>query len=138
MRTRSSKLFALIISGLFMISLSLVGTAQTVNPEVVMKFTRQANGKVAIINAVDQKVFNFQVVGLITSTDVDNFKNKFLGRQGVVSMTIADQVVNGERSGNIIFARGTKGTYIRDLLVKAGINQIYIDGDVKPVDEIGQ
>lgn len=122
----------------FMILTFSVNTyAQTANADVLMKFQRHTNGKVATLNALNQKVFDFQVAGLITQTDVNNFKSKFEGHRAVISVTI-DAAINGERMGTIVFASGTKFTYIKEVLVKAGISQVMIDGVLQPVDGLGK
>lgn len=136
MKAKFIRFFLVTLGCILLYSMQL--TAQTAKPEVILKFKRQDNGKIAMINAVGQKVFNFEVSGLATQTDVSNFKSKFEGRQGLVSLTISNAESATDRSGTFIFERGTKGSYLRDLLIKAGIKTIYIDGVAYSVDELGK
>jgi hypothetical protein len=138
MKSRITYCLMILLTGVFFLALSSELTAQTMNPEIMMKFQRNSDGKVVVINAVGQKVYNFSVSGLVTTPDVDNFKNKFIGRSMVVSISVDAAVSNGDRTGTIIMERGTKVSYTRDLLIKAGILNIMIDGAIKPVEEIGK
>jgi hypothetical protein len=138
MKSRITYFLMILLTGVFYLALSSEITAQTMNPEIMVKFQRQTNGKVVVINDAGQKVYNFNVSGLITTPDVDNFKSNFIGRKSVVSVSINEAVSNGNRAGTIIMERGTKAAYTRDLMIKAGIVNIMVDGVIKPVEEIGK
>jgi hypothetical protein len=137
MRIKLTSLIACLSCGIFMMMCASASFAQTSSNQAILKFYHQENGKIATKNAMNQKVFNFEVSGLNTSNDVTIFKNHFYGRAGVISIQVGE-LINDERNATITFEPGTKGSYIRDLLIKAGINQVYIDGVLKSVDELGK
>lgn len=138
MKTRFAYILSLMVTSLFIFSQAFESIAQTSNPEILMKFQRKADGKVVDINAVGQKVFEFTVIGLNSQADISNFKARFTGREYVFSVNISESTINGERTGSIILDRSTHGGNVKELLIKAGITNISIDGEVKPVEEIGK
>ena len=112
--------------------------AQTKSPEVLMLFERQDNGKVAQINASNQKVFPFYIEGLITQTDVAHFNSLITKDKLVVSVKITETLANGQRKGSIVMDQNAKLPNFQAVLRNAGINTISIDGELKSVDALGK
>lgn len=112
-------------------------TGQNAENNMKLIFSRNTDGKVATMNAVGQKVFNFLVEGIANEKQSDDFIRKFKGKEKVIYVYLS--VSNEEKTtykAIIVMDQQAKLQDFKELLKDAGFSEISIDGKVVSVDEL--
>ena len=105
------------------------------NP-VKMKFTKEM-GKIVKVSKDKKKHITFNVEGLNTPTEVDNFVNNIKSHTLVLEVSISQEIYGVDRKGKMVLSMDADIDYLKKILTNLGLVNIYIDGEIKPVSEIG-
>lgn len=86
------------------------------------------NGNLFTVNAQKQKVIDLYVTGLSSSEEVTAFITKFKAQEGVIDITISNDLVDNKRVATATFFEGAQKAFLKKVLINTGVQQIIVDG----------
>jgi hypothetical protein len=119
-----------------LISVIAISAAFAQGNPVKMKFTREM-GKIIKVSKDKKKHISFTVEGLNTPAEVDNFVNNIKSHTLVMEVDISQEIYGVDRKGKMVLSMDADIDYLKKILTNLGLVTIYIDGEIKPVSEIG-
>jgi hypothetical protein len=112
-------------------------SGQNVENDIKLMFSRHVDGKIATLNAVGQKVFDFSIDGILNKKQADEFAQKFRGKENVVLVNIIEPDENNNQyRGVIVLDKQSKIHNFKELLTDTGFSNIYLDGILVPVEDL--
>ncbi|HNW69058.1 MAG TPA: hypothetical protein PKI01_01550 [Bacteroidales bacterium] len=121
---------------LFLISSKFV-LGQNPGRDYKLMFSRDADGKIATMNAVGQKVFNFSIEGLANKQHADDFTKSLNNNPLVVYVNLIEpKDIGGQWKGVFVLEKKTKLPDFEKLLSDTGIAGIYVDGALVAIEDL--
>jgi predicted Zn-dependent protease len=129
MKTTARIIISSILFSLFILSAS----AQTTDTYFIVN---KINGKIVSKAENGEKTINFDIVGLTTKPQVDEFITKFKSMRGVVSISVATVAVDGKWAATAVVYKYADKKYFQNLFTWLGIKYIMIDNTKYLTEEL--
>jgi len=119
------KLFVSAIIAVFLFT-TTVG-AQVTTKDVTVTVNKKGT-KYFETNASGQKTFNFTISGLATQAELNAFATTFRAIAGVEKLDVSTTMTNSKWTATAIFSEKATKAFLANVLKKAGVTKIIIDG----------
>jgi len=112
-------------------------SGQNTGNDLKLNLSRGEDGKIATLNAVGQKVFNFSVDGIANKQQSDDFVKNLKSNLHVVFVNIIEPEANNDQwKGVFVLDQKTRLPDFKKLLSDAGITGIYVDSVLVAVENL--
>jgi hypothetical protein len=112
-------------------------SGQSTGNDLKIMFPRGADGRIAMLNAVGQKVFNFSIDGITNKQQSEDFAKRIKSNLHVVFVNLTKPYGNNDQwKGVFVLDRKTKLPDFKKLLYDAGIEGIFVDGQLVAVEDL--
>lgn len=129
MKKLSGALLSFVIIMMFYFSLS----AQT---NEVFLVINKIDGKIVTKAVNGEKTINFDIAGLTTKKEVDDFATKFKSMRGVVSITVSPDAIDSKWNATAVLYKYATKKYFQSLFTWLGIKYIMLENTKYLTEEI--
>lgn len=121
---------------LFLVSGNIV-LGQSAGKNFKLRFSRGADGSIATINAVGQRVFNFAIEGIANKKQADDFEEAIKSNPHVAYVTLNEHNdKSGLWQGVFVLDKKTKLPDFKTLLSNMGFTGVYVDGVLVAIEDL--
>lgn len=112
-------------------------SGQSAGNDLKIMFSRGGDGRIATLNAVGQKVFDFSIEGMAHKQQAEDFAKSLKSNLHVVFVNLTEPEANNDLwKGVFVLGQKTKLPDFKKLLSDAGITEIYVDGVLVAVENL--